>query len=61
MSHRPVQRHDDLIIMIGWPLLAGLAGTAAVAVLFAGPQHCSQMGLVIDEHPVRAVPIQRPA
>ena len=53
--HRPVQRYEDLIVMIGWPLLAGLMGPVPVVVLFVGSQQRSQMGLVVDEHPIRAL------
>src|SRR5690242_7173216 len=41
--------------MIGWPLLARLMRTVPVIVPHVGPQHRPQMGLVVDQHPVRAL------
>jgi hypothetical protein len=30
--HQRVQRHEDLLVMIGWPLIAGLVGPVPVGV-----------------------------
>src|SRR5215470_271344 len=53
--HRPVQRYDDQAVMIRRPLLSGLVGPVPVVVLYVGPQHGAQMGLVVDQHPVSAL------
>src|SRR5438067_164922 len=53
--HRRVQRYDDLLVMIGRPLLPGLVRTVPVIVPGVCPQNRSQVGLVIDEHPVGAL------
>ncbi len=53
--HRRGQRHDDHLVMIGWPLLPGLVRPVPVIAPGAGPQHCSQMGFAVDQHPVRAL------
>ncbi len=37
--HRRVQRYDDLLVMIGWPLPSGLVRTVPVIVPGVGPQN----------------------
>ena len=63
--HRRGKRHDDRLVMIGWPLLPGLVRTVPVIVPGVGPQYRSQMGFAVDQHPVvqsdRTVRTQRSA
>jgi hypothetical protein len=58
--HRPVQRHDDPLVMIGWPLLPGLVQTVAVIVPHIGPEYRSQVRSTVDQHPVSALRPYRP-
>jgi len=48
-----VQRHDDRPVLVGWPLLPGLMRTMAVVVRQVSAQHRPQMGLTVDQYPVR--------
>ena len=41
--------------MIGWPLVAGLVRSVAVAVPGVRARYCAQMALAVDQHPVRAL------
>ncbi len=54
-QYRRSQGHDDRLVVIGRPLLPGLVRQVPVVVSGLGPQHRSQLGLVIDKHPVGAL------
>ena len=43
--HRRIQRHDDHLVMIGWPLLPGLMRPMSVIVPYIGSQHSVDMVL----------------
>ncbi len=53
--HRPVQGHDDRLVLIRWPLVPGLVRPVPVIVPGVGPQHCPQVRFAVDQHPVRAL------
>src|SRR4029077_10865473 len=53
--HRRGNRHDDWLVVIGWPLLPGLVRPVPAIVPGAGPQHGPQMGFAVDQHPVSAL------
>ena len=49
------ERHDGWLVMIGWPLVAGLVRSVAVVVPGVRAQYCVQMAFAVDQHPVRAL------
>jgi hypothetical protein len=53
--HRRVERHDEWLVLAGWPLLPRLVRPMIVVMPGIGPQHFSKMALTTDQHPVRAV------
>jgi hypothetical protein len=52
---RRVQRDDDLLVMIGRPLIPGLVRPMPVVMAHVGPQDRPQMALAVDQHPVGAL------
>src|SRR5262249_47487753 len=55
IGFRRVKRHDDWLVVVGWPLVSGLVWPVAVVMPGIGPQHRPQMPLAVDQHPVRAL------
>jgi hypothetical protein len=53
--NRHVQRYDDQLVMIGWPLIPGLVRTVPVMVAGVGPQDRPQVSLAVHQHPVGAL------
>jgi hypothetical protein len=53
--HRRVKRHDDRLVLAGWPLLPGLMRTMPVIVPRADSQDRPQVGFAVDQHPVSAL------
>src|ERR1039457_3839564 len=52
---RQVQRTADLVIPVGWSLLAGLVRAVPVVMARLLAQHRPQMPLAVDGHPVGAL------
>ena len=58
--HWRTKRHDDRLVMIGWPLLPGLMRSVIVVMPGVGAQYYAEMTFTIDQHPVRALNPYRP-
>jgi hypothetical protein len=55
VPYRRLERHDGGLVVIRWPLVAGLVRPVSGVLGDAGTKHRPQMGFALDEHPVGAL------